>query len=390
MHLSTDRILTTHVGSLPRPEALAFMLSDQESGKPVDLVALEAATRQALVDIVKRQSSAGIDIGNDGEQSRVSYVTYVTQRIEGFSGEGSLVHGREFHDFPDYAERMKKVGAALMTVPIRRFSAPEATSEIRYGDLAQIDAQCALYDEALANSGNPFSESFMTAASPGVIAFVCQNRHYDSHEAYVFALAREMKKEYDRIHEAGYVLQLDCPDMANDYAKRYWDKPFDDYRKVIETHVAALNEALADIPRDRVRMHICYGNYEGPHTHDPPLENVLPVVYQANVGAIQVEMANPRHAHEHQAIAAVPPPDHIAVIPGVIDSTTHFVEHPQLVAERIEKAVQAVGDRERVIAGCDCGFGTFAGHGNVAPSVVWAKLGSLSEGARIASERLWG
>jgi 5-methyltetrahydropteroyltriglutamate--homocysteine methyltransferase len=230
----------------------------------------------------------------------------------------------------------------------------------------------------------------MTAASPGVVAFVMENAHYDSHEAYVFALAREMRKEYEYIHQQGFVLQLDCPDLANEYAKRFWDKPIGDYRKIIEIHVAALNEAIAGIPPDRVRLHLCYGNYEAPHTHDPALADIIDVAYRARVGAISIELSNPRHQHELKVLRDRPPPADMVLIPGVIHTLTSFVEHPELVADRLCAAVATIGDRERVIAGADCGFSTFAGNERVPPSVVWAKFAAMAAGARIASERLWG
>lgn len=389
MKLSHDRLVTTHVGSLPRPPRLAALLSAQENGEAVDADELAREKRAAVADVVRRQAETGIDVANDGEQCRVSYVTYVPLRMTGFAGESRRPQARDLLDFPDYVERQRAIQAAVVKTRVRTFNAPRAVADVRYEDSSDVDEECAMFDEALAQAGTPFAETFMTAASPGVIAFVMENAHYESHEAYVFALAREMKKEYDRIHARGYILQLDCPDMANEYAKQFWDKPVADYVKIVETHVAAMNEAIADIPRDRVRMHLCYGNYEGPHTHDPALEAILPVVYQANVGAVSIELANPRHQHEIKAIKANPPPPHMALIPGVIDTTTNFVEHEELVADRLCAAVDAVGDRERVIAGCDCGFGTFAGNERVVPGVVWAKLKSMADGARIASQSLW-
>jgi 5-methyltetrahydropteroyltriglutamate--homocysteine methyltransferase len=386
MLLSKERILVTHVGSLPRPAALTAMLGDEEAGRPVDRAAFAQAKREAVRAVVSRQLRAGIDIGNDGEQPRVSYLTYVPQRMSGFGGESKRPIPRDILDFPELAER---VMAATLTKS-KAFSAPQALGEIRYASLAAVDEECALLKAALDQESHGFAETFMTAAAPGVIACTMLNAHYDSHERYVFAIAREMKKEYDRIYAHGFVLQLDCPDLASEHAKLFWGKPLRDFIAAAEMHVAALNSAIADIPRDRVRLHVCWGNYEGPHIHDAPLEAVLPVLYQAKVGALSIEFANPRHQHEFEAIARLRPPPEISIIPGVIDTTTNFVEHDQVIANRISTAVDAVGDRERVIAGCDCGFSTFAGVENVVPSVVWAKLEALVRGAGLASQRIWG
>jgi 5-methyltetrahydropteroyltriglutamate--homocysteine methyltransferase len=310
--------------------------------------------------------------------------------MSGFGGEGKRPPARDLVDFPEVAERARIVHSALTDIRPRTFSAPQAIGPVRYEDLSSVAEECKLLKQALAEAGQPFRETFMTAASPGVVAFVMENAHYDSHEAYVFALAREMRKEYEYIHKQGFVLQLDCPDLANEYAKRFWDKPISQYCKVIETHVAALNEAIAGIPPDRVRLHLCYGNYEAPHTHDPALNDILSIAYQARVGAISVELSNPRHAHEIKVLRDRPPPGDMILVPGVIDTLTTFVEHPEVVADRLISAVAAVGDRERVIAGADCGFSTFAGNERVPPSVVWAKLGAMAEGAKLASARLWG
>jgi 5-methyltetrahydropteroyltriglutamate--homocysteine methyltransferase len=386
MLLSRDRILVTHVGSLPRPAALAALLADEEAGRPVDRAALAKLKKEAVEAVVARQLETGIDIGNDGEQPRVSYLTYVPQRMSGFGGVSRRPIPRDILDFPELAERVMQ---ATLTRS-RAFSAPQALAEIRYGDLAAVDEECSLLEHTLAAQPRRFAETFMTAAAPGVIACTMLNAHYESHERYVFAIAREMKREYDRIYARGFVLQLDCPDLASEHAKLFWGKPLRDFVAAAEIHVAALNAAIADIPRDRVRLHVCWGNYEGPHVHDAPLAEILPVLYQAKVGALSIEFANPRHQHEFAALAARRPPPEMAVIPGVIDTTTNFVEHEEVVANRICAAVEAVGARERVIAGCDCGFSTFAGVENVVPSVVWAKLGALVRGAELASQRLWG
>lgn len=386
MQLSHDHILVTHTGSLPRPADLTALLAAEEAGEPVDRQRLAQLIEDSTRAVVRRQRETGIDVASDGEHARISYVTYVPRRMAGFAGEGERPISRDMLDFPEFiaayrAERMSQV---------RAWHAPKAVAEVRYEDLNAVKEECAVFGRALAAAGNPFRETFFTAASPGVIASWMMNEYYDSHERYIFALAREMKKEYDAIHAAGHILQLDCPDLAGEHTKLFWGMAEADYLKMMELHVAAINAALADIPRERVRIHVCWGNYNGPHVHDFPLEPLLPVLYQAKAAALSIEFANPRHQHEYAAIERHKLPDHLALIPGVIDTVTNFVEHDEVVAGRILAAVRAVGDRERVLAATDCGFGTFAGLDTVPPSVAWAKLEALARGARLASARLWG
>jgi 5-methyltetrahydropteroyltriglutamate--homocysteine methyltransferase len=317
----------------------------------------------------------------------VGFQTYVPQRMSGFAGESKRRRGRDFEEFPE-----------LVTLLLQRFpkrsrmqNAPEAQAELHYLDTAPIQQEIARLQHAThgANAAN-FAECFMTAPSPGIISSTMLNAFYDSQEAYLAAIAREMRNEYLAIHKAGLLLQIDSPDLAMDRSMFYRDLSDGEFVKAAEMHVAAINKGIEGVPRDRVRLHCCWGNWDGPHIHDVPLELILPVLYQANVGALSIEFANPRHQHEYQALRKHPLPKHMALIPGTIDTTTNIVEHPQVVARRIQEAVAAVGDRERVIASADCGFGTFTGREWVIEPAVWLKLKSLREGADIASARLWG
>ena len=385
MKRSDDRILTTHVGSLPRNLTLRDLLIRQDRGDRVDAAALEREIDAAVGTAVRKQLEAGIDVGNDGEQSRPGFVTYVNQRMRGFGGESRRPISRDLLDFPDYGAML----AARRASAARINNAPQAVAEVEYADLGESGREC---DRLLRHSDTgpkKFAERFMSAASPGVIATVHLNAFYDSHERYVLALAREMQKEYELIHARGLLLQLDCPDLAMERARFFGHEPLDRFVRAVETHIEAINRAVARIPPERIRLHVCWGNYDGPHTHDVPLEAILPALYRARVGALSLELANPRHAHEYKVLKRLPLPDGMLLLPGVIDSTTNFVEHPEVVADRICQAVDAVGDRSRVIASVDCGFGTFAGSEMVADSVVWAKLGALAEGARLASARLY-
>ncbi|MGE3536439.1 MAG: methionine synthase [Candidatus Tectimicrobiota bacterium] len=386
MQQSDTRILTTHVGSLPRPPALTELFLRQERGETVDTAALEQHIEAATAAAVQQQLEVGIDIGNDGEQPRVAFHTYVAQRMRGFGGAWTRRTRRDITEFPDFAALTQ----ARLQSSGRRLEMPQAIAEVVYTDLGAAEQECALYKRCLAAQSRPFVESFMTAAAPGIIATAMGNAYYDSHERYVFALARQMQKEYELIHAEGFLLQLDCPDLAMERAMMFQDAPLARFQEVVEMHIAALNLAIANIPPERIRLHVCWGNSEGPHTHDVALEDILPLLYQARVGALSVELANPRHQHEYAAFSRYPLPDSMLFIPGVIDTTTNYVEHPEVVANRLCQAVEAVGERSRVIAGVDCGFGTFTGWNLVAPSVVWAKLRTLVEGAALASARLWG
>ncbi len=385
MLLSHDRILTTHAGSLPRPLTLSTLLLEREAREPVDEARLDQEMSSAVRHVVAEQQKAGIDIGNDGEQQRVGFQTYVPQRMSGFSGESKRPRPQDFNEFPQLMEDL----ARRFPNRSRSQSAPEARAELRYLTTAPIEREIERLQRSVRET-SAFAETFLTAPSPGIISTTMLNAHYDSQESYLNALARELRNEYLAIHRAGLILQIDSPDLAMDRAMFYQDRSEAEFIAAAEMNVAALNKAIDGIPRDRVRLHCCWGNWEGPHIHDVPLARILPVLYQANVGALSIEFANPRHQHEYAALRAHPLPKDMLLIPGVIDSTTNFVEHPEVVAARIEAAVSAIGDRERVIAGCDCGFGTFAGREWVIEPVVWLKLRSLREGADIASQRLRG
>ena len=385
MRRSEDRILTTHVGSIPRSPVLRDLLVRRDHGEAIDAAALERATEAAIRDVVARQLDAGIDIGNDGEQPRPGFSTYVVDRMQGFGGESKRPLALDLIDFPDYAEMLnrRRSGAARIA------NAPQAIAEVTYTDLGPATRECELFARATDAHPKKFVERFMTAASPGVMATILLDAYYKSHERYVTALAREIKKEYALIHQRGFVLQVDCPDLAMERVRFFRHDPLERFQQMVALHVGAINHATEGIPADRIRLHVCWGNYDGPHTHDVALDAVLPILYRARVGALSIPFANPRHAHEYKVLKRHPLPDGMVLIPGVIDSTTNYVEHPEVVADRIAQAVDAVGDRTRVIASTDCGFGTFAGSENVAPSVVWAKLRALAEGAALATRRLW-
>ncbi len=383
MNLSRDRILTTHVGSLPRNDVLTDLLIRREAGEKIDAKKLAAEMDSAVADVAERQRAAGIDIGNDGEQQRVGFQTYVPERMSGFGGESKRPMGRDLIEFPELIEVQK-----------RRFprrgkgqNAPQAVAELKYLDTAGIKGEIARFKK---QAGAKFSEMFMTAASPGIIATTMLNAYYDSYESYLKAIAREMRHEYRAIHEGGLILQIDAPDLAMSRTINFQDKTDAEFQKICEAQLDAINQGIEGIPRDRVRLHCCWGNWEGPHIHDIALELVLPIYLKANVGALSLEFANPRHAHEYSVLKKIPVPKDLILIPGVIETTSNFVEHPELVARRIEEAVSVVGDRERIIASTDCGFGTFAGREWVIAPVVWKKLESLRQGADIASRRLWG
>ncbi len=385
MIVSRDRVLATHVGSLPRKPALSALLVSREEGADIDKAELDREMDRAVRHVVEEQVKAGIDIGNDGEQQRVAFTTYVPQRMSGFGGESKRRSARDYDEYPELIEDLKR----RFPKRSRMQNAPEARSELYYPDTAAIGREIARLKTAI-GAVPGFTEGFITAPSPGIVSTTMYNAHYDSHEAYLAALAREMSKEYRAIFDAGFILQIDSPDLAMDRAMFYRELSDEQFVAAAEKHIAALNRAIEGLPRERVRLHCCWGNWEGPHLHDVPLARILPVLYQANVGALSIEFANPRHQHEYEAIRRNPLPDHMALIPGTIDSTTNIVEHPEVVARRVLEAVSAVGDRERVIAGADCGFGTFTGREWVIEPVVWLKLKALSEGCAIASSRLWG
>lgn len=382
---SETRILTTHVGSLPRERELSDLLIAQEDGREVDEQRLDELGEAGVRASVRAQIDAGVDIINDGEQPRVGFQTYVAQRLTGFDAVSERELFVDFAQYPDFGEIWANRGMVMSKV----FDAPAASEDVRYTDLGPANREFDMFDSALAEVEGQYTEAFMTAACPGIVCTTLGNKFYDTHEAYVRAVAAEMQKEYELIHERGYLLQLDCPDLAMERHGLFQHKSLKEFQDAIAIHIDAINQACANIPRDRIRLHVCWGNYDGPHDCDVPLADILPVIREANVGAFAIEFANPRHQHEYPALKANPLPDDVILMPGVIDSTVNYIEHPDVVCNRILEAVDAVGDRERVIAGVDCGFGTFAGWEMVARSVVWAKFAALAEGAKRASAKLY-
>lgn len=379
MQLSKDRILTTHVGSLPRSKAVTDVVFALEKGE--DVANADAIIRDAVSDVVRQQLQSGVDLVSDGEMSKISYATYIKDRISGFDGDSERDPPSDLEAFPNFLQRQAKSGGTPT------HSRPCCVGDIKVKDMGPVKADI---DNLLAaTSASHPTGAFMNAASPGVIALFQPNQHYPSHETYLAALAEAMSHEYKAIIDSGLFLQVDSPDLGLGRHMMFKNKPDEEYLKLASLHVEALNHALSGLPKDRVRLHVCWGNYEGPHHHDAPMELVLPIALQANVSGLLFESANPRHAHEWAVFADADLPDDLVLIPGVIDSTTNFIEHPKLVAERIVRFADIVG-RERVIAGTDCGFSTFAGFGVVDPDIVYAKLRSLADGAAIATEHLWG
>jgi 5-methyltetrahydropteroyltriglutamate--homocysteine methyltransferase len=364
---STDRILTTHTGSLPRPAALTDRNDD-------------SMVREAVAETVRRQRDAGVDVVNDGEASKPSYATYVQERLSGFGGDPVFLPMRGLEEFPEFVARM--AGDPEMAAV---FANPACNGPVAYQDTSKVDADIA----NLSASADGATEVFMTAASPGVIEMFMPNRYYPGTEDYISALADAMKTEYDAIHQAGFVLQVDCPDLAIGWNTSPEELTLSDFRRTVAQRLAALDHATRDIPADRLRLHLCWGNYEGPHVADIPLADIIDLVLAARPAAVSFEGANPRHEHEWAVFEDVKLPDGKAIIPGVLDSTTNYVEHPELIAQRIVRYADLVG-RENVLAGSDCGFATFSGYVPVDPKVTWAKLAAMTEGARLASARLWG
>jgi 5-methyltetrahydropteroyltriglutamate--homocysteine methyltransferase len=387
MRKSEERILTTHTGSLPRPAELTRLYARRARGESVDEAMLAAAGLAALRAVVPKQVAAGVDVGNNGEQQREGFFLYLRHRLSGFGGSWQRSPRGDVERYPLFKAMIAAQAAGKEAVS--NFAPPKAVGEIRYLDPALVESECRDFRAVLDGGGSGFVEPFLTAPSPGIVAAAVLNEHYASEEAYLAALAAALRVEYRAIVAHGFLLQLDCPDLALERHVSYMDRPLGNFLGFVERVVAAINHALEGIPRESVRMHICWGNYEAPHDCDVPLEAIWPVLRQAKVGGFVLPFANPRHAHELRCLAALPPADDQVIVAGVIDSLTNFVEHPEVVAERIERAAHALGDASRVLAGTDCGFDTSAGMGRVAEDVVWAKLKALADGARIASGRLF-
>ena len=382
MKRSVKRILTTHTGSLPRPEALLALLSAKESGTLSSRSDFDSAVRAAVTETVAKQVEAGVDVINDGEMSKPGYSTYVKDRLSGFEGQSSPLTGMlaDLRDFPEYGARL------FSQSPAAALKMPACNGPIRYRDTRDLETDIA--NLKAAGAGIKAEEIFMSAASPGVISVFLANQHYSTRDAYLGALADAMRTEYEAIYHAGFLLQVDCPDLAMNRHIQFADLKTSDFRKQAAMQVEALNHALGNIPADAVRLHLCWGNYEGPHHRDVAMKDIIDVVLKAKPAGISFEASNPRHEHEWKIWKDVKLPAGKVLIPGVLDSSTNFIEHPELVAERIVRFANVVG-RENVIAGSDCGFSTFAGFTVVDPKITWAKLKAMAEGARIASRELW-
>ena len=380
MQRSSERFLITHTGSLPRPDDLIRTMYAKEEGVPVEPAALEYRVRRAVAEVVEKQIAAGVDLVNDGELSKPSYATYIKDRLNGFGGTGNTFVYQDVHEFPRLEQKVfGDPGRSRRKTP-----ACNAPISVRDADAAQTDV--AHLKAALA--GKKVAGAFMSAASPGVVSLFFRNDYYKDFESYIFAIADAMRQEYETVARAGFVLQIDCPDLAMGRHIQYADLDLAGFRKRAQLHVAALNQAVANIPAEQLRMHLCWGNYEGPHHHDVPLSDIIDIVFSAKPNAISLEAANPRHAHEWNVFERVKLPDGKVLIPGVIESKSNFIEHPELIAHRIGHYAKLVG-RENVIAGSDCGYGTWVGQAAVDPDVVFAKLAAMAEGARIATEQFW-
>jgi 5-methyltetrahydropteroyltriglutamate--homocysteine methyltransferase len=380
MQRSVDRFLATHTGSLPRPDDLVRMMYAKEEGVPIEHDALAARIRAAVAEVVRKQAEAGIDLVNDGEMSKPSYATYIKDRLAGFGGTGNTFVYQDLADFPVLEKRVfgdpgrsrRKTPACNAPISVRDTMAAQDDVDNLKAAVAQVKV----------------SGAFMSAASPGVVSLFFRNDHYPSQEAYLAAIAEAMRHEYETIAKAGFVLQIDCPDLGMGRHIQYANLSLAEFRKRAHQHIEALNSAVANIPPEQMRLHLCWGNYEGPHHYDVALADIIDVVFEARPAGFSFEAANPRHAHEWAVFETVQLPEGKVLIPGVIESKSNFIEHPELIAQRIARYANLVG-RENVIAGSDCGFGTWVGQAAVDPDVVWAKMAAMAEGARIASKQFW-
>ncbi len=380
MKTSTDRILTTHVGSLPRSKAVTDIVFAQEAGEPINASAAAQTISQAVTEVVGKQAKVGVDVVSDGEMSKISYATYIKDRITGFEGDSPREPPRDLEEFPGFLQRQTGSGGTPS------YKRPCCVGEIRVKDMGPVNEDIDNLKQAL--DGAAVQEGFMNAASPGVIALFQPNKHYPDHASYLEALADAMQAEYEAITNAGIILQIDSPDLGLGRHMMFKDNTDEEYEDLASLHVEMLNHATRNIPPEMMRLHVCWGNYEGPHHCDAPMSMVLPIAMKARPQALLFEASNPRHAHEWTTFQDANIPDDKILVPGVLDSTTNFVEHPELVAERICRFADIVGC-ERVMAGTDCGFSTFAGFGAVDQDIVYAKLNAMVEGARLASDRLW-
>jgi 5-methyltetrahydropteroyltriglutamate--homocysteine methyltransferase len=375
-----DRIRTTHVGSLPRPRQVVDVLFAQDRGDELNAQLVEDVLQQSVNEVVRLQEDAGLDVVSDGEMSKISYATYIRHRLTGFDGDSERPTPQDLDDFPQFRDRLLREGGSPT------YRRPVCTGPVGIKDCGPLVRDVARLKRAMA--GSRATAGFMTAVSPGTVGVFHPNRHYRSYESYMHAVAAAMRSEYEEIVRAGFILQIDCPDLAMGRHSRFKHMDETQFLRRADLHVEVLNDAVAAIPADRMRMHVCWGNYEGPHTHDIPLQNILPLLLRAKPAALLIEGANPRHEHEWEVWTTCALPDDKVLVPGVIDTSTNYVEHPELVAQRLARYASVVG-RDRVVAGTDCGMGTFAGFGPVHPEIAWAKLRSLAVGAELASSRLW-
>ena len=380
MKTSTDRILTTHVGSLPRPQDVVDLLFAQDRGEPVDQAQFDAVMQGGVSDAINKQVESGIDIVSDGETSKISYATYIRHRLTGFEGDSARPTPSDLDAFPEYRDRLVAAGHSAT------YKRPVCRGPIKVKDLSALKKDIEHMKKAL--EGKKISDGFMNSVSPGTIAVFQPNEYYASHEAYLAALADAMREEYETIVNSGLLLQLDCPDLAMGRHTRFKNLSDEEFLRNAEMQVEALNHALQNVPADRVRLHVCWGNYEGSHVHDMDCHKIFPIAVKVKPMALLVEGSNPRHEHEYQAWKEIKLPDDKVLVPGVIASSSNYVEHPEVVAMRLLNYASVVG-RERVIAGTDCGFGTFAGFGAVYPAFCWMKMRALADGAAIASKKLW-
>ena len=387
MQWSTERILTTHTGSLPRPPELTRMYVRRSRGEAVDTEEIKRLGKAAVALIVDKQIAAGVDIGNNGEQQREAFFLYVRHRMTGFGGSWKRWPRGDVERYPLLKEQMSQMLAAREAVG--NYEPPRAIGAVTYADDSELKAELADFRSSLDTRQDGFVEPFVTAPSPGIIVGAMKNEFYDTEDAYLAAVAQALQIEYEAIVKNGFLLQLDCPDLALERHLSFNDRPLSDFLGFVERVVAAINTAIVNIPRDRVRLHVCWGNYEGPHDRDVPLEDIFPILQQADVGGFVLPFANPRHQHEYRVLAKHPLADDQVIAAGVVDDLTNFVEHPEVVADRLERVAQAVGDPHRVMAATDCGFDTSAGMGRVPEDVVWAKLQAMADGAKIATDRLF-
>jgi 5-methyltetrahydropteroyltriglutamate--homocysteine methyltransferase len=385
---SQARILTTHAGSLPRPPVLTQLFARRSRGDRIDEAALAQAGGEAVNWVVGKQVETGLDVISNGEQQRESFVLYLRRRLSGIAGQGDRAPFADIEQYPKFKAERARLNAAREAVSNIAFL-PKCTGPISYIGKAELDAECATFKAAYASHGQGASAPFVTAASPGILASIVKNEHYPNFEAYLDAIAAALRAEYETIVGAGFQLQIDAPDLALERHASFSSKPLKDFQGFVERVIAAINAALVNVPRDKVRLHVCWGNYEGPHDHDVPLADILPLLRQAKVGGLYLPFANPRHAHEYKVLQSQPLPENQVLVAGVIDTVTNYIEHPEVVADRLERIAAAFGDPERVLAGTDCGFDTSAGMGRVAEDIVWAKLRALVDGARLASQRLF-